>query len=326
MNNSYKKIIVTGSTGVVGYALQAIKEKYPKQEFVFANSKSCDLTDGVATSKFITDIKPDAILHLAAKSGGIGISLKYPARILRDNVLMNFNVVETARKCNVKKVVMTLSSGMYPPSAALPLKEECMHNGNPHPSNYSYSFAKRLVEPIIRAYRTEYGMSIIGLVPNGIFGENDNFNDNDATMLASLIRRFYENKDNDSKITIWGDGSPLREYTYARDIARAYMWCLFNYDKADILNIGNTEEYSIKDFAYMIAEIMNIDRKRIEFDVNKPKGVFKKSTDNSRFLNLSGFAYTPLKTGLKNTLRWFAESHQKQPSLIKTQPKITDNI
>ena len=321
----FSKILVTGGSAVAGSAFKSIQDQYPNSEFIFIGSKDCNLTDQTETFNFIEKNQPDAIIHLAAISGGVGLSTKYPATILRDNVLMNFNILEAARTFKVKKVIMTLSSGMYPPDAPIPLKEEYTHLGPPHGSNYSYSFAKRLVEPSIRAYRDEYDLNVIGLIPNGIFGENDNFNFDDAPMLPSLIRRFYENKNSDEKIVIWGDGSPLREYTYSQDLARAYLWCLDYYNEAQILNVGSIEENSVKDTAFMIAEILGIDKNRIEFDTSKPKGVFKKSTDNSKFLKLSDFKYTPFREALEKTIQWFRETCEKSPDNLRLHSKINSS-
>jgi GDP-L-fucose synthase len=222
---------------------------------------------------------------------------------------MNLNVLEAARLVGVQKTVLTLSTGMYPVDAPNPIKEECVHDGPPHPTNYSYSFAKRLIDPSVRAYRTEYGLNAIALSVNGIFGPNMDFREGKSAMLAALIRRFYENKNNDSKIGIWGDGSPLREYTYSQDLARAFMWCLDFYDDTQFLNVGSTEENSVKDTAFMIADLMQIDKERIEFDVTKPAGIPRKATDNSKFKSLSGFQYTAFKEGLKNSVQWFAQNY-----------------
>ena len=317
----YKKVLVTGGTGVAGRALAGIQGEYPGHEFVFIGSKDCNLLDRNETVAFVEQVKPDAIIHLAAISGGIGLSLKHPASMLRDNVLLNFNILEAARLCNVQKIVMTLTTGMYPPDAPLPLTEECIHNGPPHASNYGSSFAKRLVEPAVRAYREEYGMNVIGLVPNGIFGENDNFNENDAPMVPTLIRRFYMNRHTNEPISIWGDGSPLREYTYAKDVARAFMWSLNNYDDPQILHTGTTEELSVKEIAFLIAEFMGVDRARIQFDISKPKGIFRKNSNNSRFVSLSGFKYTPFRDGLKSTVEWFCETSATNPEKIRSEAK-----
>lgn len=254
-------------------------------------------------------VRPDAVIHLAAVSGGIGYSTKYPATLLRDNVLMNMHVLEAVRVLEVPKTIMTLSIGMYPSDSPIPISEDSIHQGPPHGSNYSYAFAKRLVEPSIRAYRAEYDMNIIGLVPNGIYGPNANYAYEDSVMLSALIRRFHENKDSDEKLTVWGDGSPLREYTYSEDMARAYMWCLDNYDEEQILHVGTTEEHSVKSVAFMVAEIMGIDRSRIDFDTTKPAGQLRRSTDNSRFIGLSKFQYTPFRAGLEKSIEWFLERY-----------------
>ena len=311
----YRNIWVTGGTGLVGEALKSIKDDYPQREFTFTGSKDCNLVKLDNVLKYVETLKPDAIIHLAAVSGGIGLSTKYPATLLRDNILMNINILEAARILKVKKIVMTLSTGMYPADVPNPILEEYMHNGYPHESNYSYSFAKRLVDPSIKAYRTEYGLHVIGLIPNGIIGENGNYSYEASTVVAALIRRFYENREGDSKIVIWGDGSPLREFTYANDIGRAYMWCLDNYDDEQVLHIGTTEEHSIKDIAHMIANVLGIDWSRIQFDTSKPAGQFKKSTDNSKFTGISNFQYTPFKVALENTTRYFSNHYGNSSKL-----------
>jgi len=316
----FRKILVTGSSAVAGTAMRAIHGDYDA-EFVFWSSKDCDLRDARQTMELFLAEKPDGIVHLAAVSGGIGLSLKHQASMLRDNVFMNLNVMEAARALKVKKLVMTLTTGMYPPDAPLPLKEESIHDGAPHASNYGSSFAKRLVEPAIRAYREEYGLNVVGLVPNGIFGEGDNFNYDDAPMLPALIRRFHENRKTQEEIVIWGDGTPLREYTYSRDVARAFLWALYSYDDVQVLNSGTTEELSIRDIAFAIARIMNVDTSRVRFDTTKPNGVPRKGTDNSRFVSLSGFRYTPFVEGLERTIAWFTDTYDKRRDELRLHGK-----
>jgi GDP-L-fucose synthase len=318
----YKRVLVTGSTAVAGNGIKAVQDEFPGKVFIFSSSKDCNLLDKIQTFDFIKKINPDAIIHLAAISGGIGLSINYPATLLRDNILMNFNILEAARICNIGKTIMTLSAGMYPVDAKLPLKEECIHDGAPHSSNYSYALAKRLIETAIRSYRFEYKTSLIGLVPNGIFGENDNFNLSHGSMVPSLVRSFYENKNKPGNIELWGDGTPLREYTYSKDLARAFLWCLDNYDNEQILNVGNTEEHTVKEIAYMIADIMEIDRARLVFNPAKPNGIYKKSTDNSKFIALSHFKYTPFRVGLENTIRWFIDKYENDRENLKISSKI----
>lgn len=308
----YKSILVTGGSGVLGTAIKAISTDFPDRNFNYLSSKDCDLTKLDEVLSVFGAHRPDAMLHFAAISGGIQYSMKYPATMLRDNVLMNINVLEAARLLGIKKTAMTLSAGMYPVTAPIPLSEDDIHNGYPHETNYSYSFAKRLIDPSIKAYRAEYGVNVIGLISNGIFGPNMNFRPEEAVMVGDLIRRFYENRDSGQNVTIWGDGSPLREYTYSEDLARAFMWCLDHYDDAQVLNAGSTEEVSVKDTAYMIADAIGVPRERVVFDTSKPSGIYKKGTDNSRFVNLSGFKYRDFKTGLEATVKWFVENYHGQ--------------
>lgn len=300
-----KKVLVTGATGLLGHAVMALAPEYPDSEFIGIGSKDCDLNRIDGTVDFVRRLAPDAIVHTAALAGGIQYSMQHPATLLRDNVLQNLAVLEAARLNGVKKTILTLSTGMYAADAPVPIKEEYIHDGPPHNSNYSYAFAKRLIEPSIRAYRTEYGLPVIGLVSNGIFGEFANYRPTEAVMVASLIRRFVEQREGREPIVIWGDGSPLREYTYGLDMARAFLWCLQHYDDAQILHVGSTEEHSVKDAAFMIADILGIDRARLHFDTSKPAGILRKGTDNSKFVNLSGFKYTPFRQGLERAIAWY---------------------
>jgi GDP-L-fucose synthase len=312
----FDRILVTGGTGLLGHAFQTIAGEYPGSAFTFLGSRDCDLTRLDDTVACVRAARPDAIIHTAAVAGGMQFSIDRPATLLRDNLLMNMHIVEAARLGGVRKTVMTLSTGMYPEQAPLPLKEEYIHDGEPHPSNYGYSFAKRLIEPTIRSYRREYGLEVIGLVTNGIFGEHGNFRAGESVMLAALVRRFFEQKDAGDDIVVGGDGSPLREYTYSRDLAHAFMWCLEHYDDIRPLHVGSTHEHSVKDTAFMIADILGIDRRRIVFDTSKPNGILRKNTDNSRFIQLSDFQYTPFRDALERTIAWFCANYDV-PGAVK---------
>jgi len=315
-----KRIVVTGSGAVLGSAMKKISLEYKNYKFIFMNSKDCDLRNFDDTLSFFSKVKATHIIHLAAVSGGIGLSMDHHGSMLRDNILMTFSVLEAARKLNVEKVILTLTTGMYPESAPLPLNEDNIHDGEPHHTNYGSSYAKRINEPAIRGYRSEYGLNVIGLIPSGIFGVNDNFSD-DAPMLPSVIRRFYENKDTKDNIVVWGDGSPLREYTYSEDMARAYMWALEEYNDEQVLNVGTTEENSIKEIAHMISDIFSIDSSRLEFDTLKPAGIHRKNTDNSRFIELSNFRYTKFIDGLTNVCLWYSDMAKNNPEAIRLYGK-----
>lgn len=316
-----KKILITGKSGVTANAFLKISESLSnKYEIEFSSSKFCDLTNFEQSLDYINKISPNFIINLAAKSGGISMSSSSQATLLRDNTLININMLEITRILKIEKLLLVLSSGIYPESAKMPFKESSLHLGEPHVSAYGYSFAKRLIEPAIRAYREEFNTNVIGAIPNGIFGEEDNFSDN-APMVPSLIRRFYESKENNNDIIVWGDGSPLREYTYSTDVAKSFIWMLENYDENLSLNTGSTEENSIKEIAYMISEKMGIDKKRIKFDNTKPKGIFRKPTDNSIFLSKSKFKYTKFSEGLSRTIEWFDYTYKNNKDKIKISKK-----
>lgn len=317
----YRKVLVTGASGVLGNGVRAVASEYPEYKFVFLTSSDCDLRDQMATQALFQEHEPYGVLHLAAVSGGIGLSMRHPASLLRDNTLITLSIMEAARICEVQKLVMTLTTGMYPENAPLPLNEDNMHDGWPHPSNYGSSFAKRLIDPAIRAYREEYNLAVVGLIPSGIFGPHDNFNFEDAPMLPALIRRFYENRDGKTPLIVWGDGTPLREYTFSQDLARIFIWALKNYDAPQCLNVGTVEEHSIREIALMVADCLHIDPTRIVFDTTKPQGIYRKNVDNSRFLALEGFQYTPFIEGLRRTVEWFAAAYERYPEVLRLYSK-----
>jgi len=280
------------------------------ETFVFWGSADCDLTERDRTLARVAALGPDSIINLAAISGGVGLSERKPATLLRDNVLINFNILDAAVAIGCGKVVLSLSSGMFPPDAPMPYAEADVHQGTAHGSNYAYAHAKRLIEPMMRAWREEHGLPVVGLSPNGIIGEGDRFDDVDSNMTASLIKRFHERRDRSDEIVVWGDGSPLRELSWAGDIARDFLWALDHYDGPGFLNVGTNEEISVRDVALTVAEEFGIDPGRIAFDDSKPAGVPRKSTDCARYRAMSGARYMPVREAVARTARWYAAARE----------------
>ena len=313
----HRRILVTGATGVLGAAFKALAPAMPAREFRFVSRKDVDLRDSAATLSLVRETRPDAIVHLAAISGGIELARRYPARILRDNVAMTFSVLDAAVATKVAKTVMTLSSGMYPASAPQPNTEAQIHDGRPHDSAYSYAMAKRLIEPAIRAYRHEYGLDAIGLVPSGIFGEDDNYNPDDCTWIAGLVRRFGEWVPELGDISIWGDGTPVREITDARDMVRAYLWALDHYADPEPLNVGCGQGHTIREVALLLADLAGVPAERVVFDKARARGIDRRVTDNSRLRALSGIAFTPLRESLGRVLDWYRRTHARAPQAIR---------
>lgn len=314
------KVLVTGSRGVAGSSIKRLANNF-QHNFTFSTSSDVNLCNMEATLNYIGAEKPDAIIHLAAVSGGIGLSATRHASMLRDNLFMNFNILEAARIHKVKKVIMTLSTGMYPPNCDLPHVEDQIHLGNPHASNYGMSFAKRMVEPAVRAYRQEYGMNVIGLIPSGIFGPEDNFHPEHAPFLPTLISRVYDAKKTGGNVIVWGDGTPIRDYTYADDIAEIFIWALENYDSDQVMNIGSVEEHTIREIAEIICNKLDVSIDRLEFDTSKPSGVYKKSVSNKRFIKLNNFSYTSLRDGISKTVDWYVQTIENSPELLRKYSK-----
>lgn len=320
-----KKILILGSGGVLGYSFKekVFLQKYSKKfEFIFLTSRTIDLRNQKETINYIVKNKPYAILHLAGSGGGIGRSYNKHASILRDNIYMTFNVLEGARLARTKKILMTLTTGMYPKNASLPLTEDQIHNGEPVEYNYGNSYGKRIIEPAIRAYKDQYNLNIVGIIVSGIYGEGDNFNYQDSNMLPAAIRKVVEGyKTNKKKIIFWGSGNPVREYTYSKDLRDIYMKVLLLNKTPLVFNVSSLEEKSIKDIIKIVCKHVGYDYKNIYFNYNKKKrGVFKKTPSTKIFNSILKFKFTSLDIGIKKTIDWFIKS--KNPNTKSKEKKF----
>ena len=298
-----KKILITGGTGMVGSAFKAIKTNH---ELILVGSSDYDLkiTDQVKT--MLKRVNPDAIIHLAAKVGGVKGNKDYISDFFYDNILINTNLLNEARIAKIKKVVSLLSTCIYPDKPIYPLTEDQIHNGEPHQSNFGYAYAKRMLEVQSRAIRMQYGLNYTTAVPNNIYGEFDNFDLENGHVIPAIIRKIWEAKHKNKTPTCWGSGNPLREFTYSKDIARALMLILENYDDALPVNIGCTGESSIKEIVHKICKLLNYDGE-INWDIEKPEGQYRKPSLNKKFLKtFNDFKYTSLDDGLKKTCEWFS--------------------
>jgi len=298
------KVLVTGGTGMAGLAL---KEVLPDAIYV---GSEFDLRDMVETRAMFKLHRPEVVIHMAAKVGGIKANMNAMSDFYVDNILINTNVLKCCHDFNVKKTISLLSTCVYSHEAPLPLKEKDMHSGECHPSNYGYGFAKRMLDIQSRSYREQYGENFICLIPNNLYGEHDNFHLINSHVIPSLIRKIYEAKKNNADVKLWGDGTPMREFTYAKDLAKIIVFAMNNYDGKDPINVGNTNEISIKNLVEIIAEIFNYQGKII-WDTNQTNGLNRKPSDNSNLLNLGWKKeyYTNLREGLKATCDWFVANY-----------------
>ena len=299
------KILVTGGSGMVGTAL-----KENLKEAIYVSSKDYNLINREDCEQMYTDHNPDCVIHLAAKVGGIKANMDKLADFYYENTMMSTNVLHHAKKHNVKKVISVLSTCVYPDVIDYPLVEKDIHSGEPHQSNFAYAHAKRMIDIQSRAYRRQYGCNFITIVPNNLFGENDNFDLEDSHVLPAIIRKTYEAKINNTPVYLWGDGTPLREFTYSKDLSKIITFLLDKYDDATPINVGNTKEYSIRNIADMVARIFNFQGKIVWLS-DMPKGQYRKPSDNSKLISLGWEQshYTELYESLVNVCGWFEKEY-----------------
>lgn len=303
--NVQDKVLVTGGTGMVGTALKKIM---PQAAYVGSNY---NLTNFDTTCRLFKEVKPEYVIHLAAKVSGMKGNMDALGTHYTENVLMNTNVLEVSRLFNVKKVLSILSTCVYPESAKLPYIEDDIHLGMPHYGNIGYGFSKRMLDIQAKAYRDQYGSNFINIIPNNLFGENDYYSLTNSHVIPSMIRKFYNGSKNNTDVTLWGDGSPLREFTYSNDLAKIIIFMFNNHNSAEPINVGNTGEHTIKEISEIISDHFNFNNK-ITWDTSIPNGQARKPSDNSKFIKLGwdDSRYTDFKLALKNTCDWFVENYE----------------
>jgi len=307
------KILVTGGFGLVGQAIQSIKNMYENYTFIFISSKDCDLTNITQTQELFENIKPDYVVHLAAFVGGLFKNIKYKVEMYEKNILINHNILKCCHDYKVKKVVSCLSTCIFPDKTTYPINETMLHDSPPHNSNYCYAYAKRMLEIQSKAYQQQYGDNFICVIPTNIYGEYDNFSLDDGHVIPALIHKCYNAKKNKEKFVICGTGKPLRQFIYSKDLARLMMWSLLEYKEKDsiILSVGEKDEVTIKQVGIEIAKQFNYEH-MTEFDKSYPDGQFKKTADNSKLMNLNNnFSFTKIEDGIKLTIDWFIKHYDE---------------
>lgn len=296
------KILVTGGYGLVG-------SEFIKSNYIPLSSSEADLRNREQVDNIFNSIKFDGVIHCAGKVGGVGGNMNHKGKFFYDNIMINTNVIESARIHGIKNLVAFLSTCIFPNDVEYPLTESKIHMGPPHFSNDAYAYAKRMTDIQIRAYREEYGLNYKSVIPTNIYGPNDNYNLANGHVIPSLIHKCFLARENKTDFIIWGDGSPLREFIFSQDVAKLTEWVLENYEENEPIILSTSDEISIKDVVGIIVELMNF-KGDVIFDKSKPNGQFRKPSDNSKIKSyLPDFKFTPLYEGLKYTIDYFEKNY-----------------
>jgi len=310
-----KRILITGGNGLVGKAIASVLPAWKQEQssndiqVTFLTHEECDLERYEETLTTFQRIQPTHIIHLAANVGGLFKNMSQPVQMLERNLLLNLNVLRCAHEVHVTFLLCCLSTCIFPdPVSSYPITSEHLHDGPPHPSNFTYAYAKRIMEIHCQAYRQQYGDHFVCIIPTNLYGEHDNFHLQDGHVIPSLIHKCYLAKEHQQPFVVSGTGTPLRQFLYAPDFARILLWCLDHYpvnQTSRLLIAPPCEEVSIRQVAEWIAHAFSYDA-HLVMDPSQPDGQYKKTVDYSHVTQfLPEMTFTPLEEGIHTTVQWF---------------------
>ncbi len=304
-------IVVAGGTGLAGSAIVRAYQA-AGEEVIPVSRKVVDLLDRDATFRFIKDVKPSLVVDAAAKVGGIGANNSFPVEFLSDNVRIQSNLMEAAHAADVEKFIFLGSSCIYPRDCAQPIKEEYLLTGPLEETNSAYAVAKIAGIELIKSFRKEYGRTWISLMPTNLYGINDNFELQGSHVLPAFIRRFVEAAEKGASVeTLWGTGSPKREFLHVDDLASAVVHLGKTYNSSDHLNIGTGEDLTIKELAELVAELAGF-KGELAWDSSKPDGTPRKVLDVSKAKALGWAPQISLRDGIASTIAWYKDETTKR--------------
>ncbi len=313
------KIFIAGHTGLVGSAVKERLEQEGYVNIITADRHDLDLRDQKAVDCFFAREKPEYVFLVAAKVGGIQANIDYPAEFIYDNTMIGSNIIHAAYKHNVRKLLFVGSSCIYPRECPQPIKEEYLLSQDLEPSNKPYAIAKIASIIMCESYNKQYGTQFITCMPTNLYGPRDHFNQITSHVIPALISRIYNaHIDHEPSVTVWGSGTPCREFLYVEDLAEALVFLMQHYNESTTINVGSPDEVTIKDLAYLIKECIGYTGEII-FDNTKPDGTPRKKLDTNRLTDYGWTAKTTLKDGLKKTIAWYVAQHKTTHSAIITK-------
>jgi GDP-L-fucose synthase len=301
------RIYIAGHKGLVGSAVVRSLQNQGFENLITRTRTELDLTEQDAVRKFFDASRPQAVIMAAARVGGIHANNSHPATFLRDNLLIQDNVIDAAHRSGVEKFVFLGSSCIYPKMAPQPIKEDYLLTGSLEPTNEWYAIAKIAGLKMCQAYRRQYGFNAISLMPTNLYGPGDNFDLQNSHVLPALIRKFHDAKvRGDKSVEIWGSGTPRREFLHVDDLADAVVYLLQNYDAEGIVNIGWGEDVTIRELAEMVMSAIGYSGE-LTLDPSKPDGTPRKLLDVSRLRGLGWQPKITLTKGIESTYTWFKQ-------------------
>jgi GDP-L-fucose synthase len=302
------RVFIAGHRGLVGSSLVRRLESEGGTQLLLRTRDELDLRDAAAVDRFFACERPQYVFLAAAKVGGIVANNTYPADFIRDNLAIQLNVIDAAHRHGVEKLLFLGSSCVYPKHAPQPMKEEHLLTGELEPTNEAYAIAKIAGIKMCEAYRRQYGARFISVMPTNLYGPNDNFDLETSHVLPALIRRFHEAKRSDARsVTLWGTGSPRREFLHVDDLADACVHLMRTYDEAELVNIGWGRDIPIRELAGRVASIVGY-AGDVQWDTSRPDGTPRKLLDTSRLTALGWTPRIDLEDGIRSTYAWYLAS------------------
>ena len=307
--DSESRVYVAGNTGLVGSAIVRMLHMKGYTNIVSTPSSHWDLRRQEDVERFFRINEPEYVYLAAAKVGGIGANNDYPAHFIYDNLMIQTNIIESARKFGVKKLLFLGSSCIYPKFATQPITEDQLMTGPLEPTNDAYAIAKIAGIMMCQAYRQQYGFNAISLMPTNLYGPNDNFDLETSHVLPAMIAKFHGalNHSRYYEVKLWGDGSAMREFLHVDDLAEACYTCMQNYNDSEHINVGTGEDVTIKELAETIADVVGYDR-HINWDITKPNGTPRKVMNVDRIKALGWEPKISLRDGIEKTYEWYKEN------------------
>ena len=299
------KILVTGKNGLVGNAIKKVclSDEFSNLEVDFAGRDECNLLSRDKIDKLLDLTRPDAIIHTAARVGGIGMNLSTPVEQYYENIIMNTELINSAHKHGVNNIICFSSVCAFPSGLDI-LEEKMLHAGEPYPAHRSYAYSKRMVDIQIETHRNQHGLNYCSVIPGNIFGKNDNFNLENGHVIPSLIHKCYLSKRSKKEFEVWGNGEPMREFIYSEDIARACLHLIQKKDMPQRIIMSGRKEHKIKDIVDIICN--RFEYHNVKWLIDKPNGQMRRPSKKKIFdKHLPGFEFTDIEKSLGDTISWF---------------------